>query len=46
MEAFYIGQKGNFFMKIGQNKALHDFRKRGQRSVVEHNIGLEYVLSK
>ena len=35
-----------FFMKIIQNKALHYFRKRGQYSIVEHKIGLEYALSK
>ena len=35
-----------FFMKIIQNKALHYFHKRGQYSIVEHKIGLEYALSK
>ena len=38
--------EGEFFMKKGQNKALHNFHKRGQRSIVEQNIGLEYALRK
>ena len=29
---------------LHQNKALHSFRKMGQRSIVELNVGLEYVL--
>ena len=29
---------------LHQNKALYNFRKRGQRSIVERNIGLEYAL--
>ena len=28
-----------------QNKAFHNFPKRGQHSIVKLNIGLEYVLS-
>ena len=27
-----------------ENKALHNFRKREQRSIVERNIALEYAL--
>ena len=27
-----------------QNKALYNFRKKGQRSIVERSIGLEYAL--
>ena len=30
---------------LHQNKALHDLRKKGQRSIVEGNIGLEYTLA-
>ena len=29
---------------LHRNKALYSFRKRGQRSTVERNLGLEYVL--
>ena len=29
---------------LHQNKALHNFRKRGQRWIDECNIGLEYAL--
>ena len=28
-----------------QNKILHNFHKRGQCSIVKHNIGLEYALT-
>ena len=30
---------------LHQNKALHNFHKKGQRSIVENNIGLEYAQS-
>ena len=33
-----------FLSVLHQNKALYNFRKRGQRSIVERNIGLEYAL--
>ena len=33
-----------FLSVLHQNKALHNFPKRGQRSIVERNIGLECVL--
>ena len=29
---------------LHQNKVLYNFHKRGQRLIVEHNIGLEYAL--
>ena len=32
-----------FLSVLHQNKALYYFHKREQRSVVEHNIGLEIV---
>ena len=34
-----------FLNVLNQNKAFHNFRKTGQRSIVECNIGLEYALS-
>ena len=34
-----------FLSVLHQNKALHNFHKRGQRSIVERNIGLEYALT-
>ena len=34
-----------FLSVLHQNKALHNFLERGQHSIVEHNIGLEYALS-
>ena len=33
-----------FLSVLYQNKALYIFFKRGQRSIVEHNIGLENAL--
>ena len=33
-----------FLSVLHQNKALHDFGKREQHSIVERNIGLEYAL--
>ena len=33
-----------FLSDLHRNKALYDFRKRGQRSIVERNISLEYSL--
>ena len=33
-----------FLSVLHQNKALHSFCKRGQRSTVNYNIGLEYTL--
>ena len=33
-----------FLSVLHQNKALHNFRKRVQRLIVERNIGLEYAL--
>ena len=33
-----------FLSVLHQNKALYNFRKRGQRSILERNIGLEYAL--
>ena len=33
-----------FLSVLHQNKAFHNFRKRGQRSVVERNKGLENAL--
>ena len=33
-----------FLSVLRQNKALYNFRKRGQRSIVERNIGLKYPL--
>ena len=35
-----------FQSALHQNKSLHNFQKRWQHSVVEHNIGLEYVLTR
>ena len=32
-----------FLSVLHQNKALYNFRKTGQRSIVERNIGLEYA---
>ena len=29
---------------LHQNKALHNFRKRGKRSTLERNMGLEYAM--
>ena len=34
-----------FLSVLHQNKALHNFRKRGQLSIVERNVGLEYPLA-
>ena len=34
-----------FLRVLNQNKALYNFCKRGQRSMVERNIGLEYALT-
>ena len=34
----------SFLSVLHQNKALYNFRKRGQRSIVERNIGLECAL--
>ena len=33
-----------FLSGLHQNKALYNFPKKGQRSIVECNIGLEYAL--
>ena len=33
-----------FLSVLHRNKALHNFRKNGQRSIVERDIGLEYAL--
>ena len=33
------------FSVLHQNKALYNFHKRGQHSIVECNIGLEYALA-
>ena len=33
-----------FLSVLHQNKALHNFCKKEQRSIVECNIGLEYAL--
>ena len=33
-----------FLSVLHQSKALHNFRKGGQRSIVERNISLEYGL--
>ena len=33
-----------FLSVLHQNEALHNFPKRGQRSIVKCNIGLEYAL--
>ena len=33
-----------FLRDLHQNKALHNFRKGRQRSIVQRNIGLEYAL--
>ena len=35
-----------FLSFLHQNKALYNFCKRGQRLIVECNIGLEYALPK
>ena len=35
----------SFLSVLHQNKALHNFPNRGQSSIVERNIGLEYALS-
>ena len=32
-----------FLNILHQNKAFHNFCKKGQRSIVECNIGLEYI---
>ena len=34
----------SFLSVLHQNKVLYNFHKRGQRLIVEHNIGLEYAL--
>ena len=34
-----------FLGVLHQNKALHNFHKKGQASMVECNIGLEYALN-
>ena len=34
-----------FVSVLHQNKALHNLRKRGQRSIAKRNIGQEYVLT-
>ena len=34
-----------FLNVLHQNKALHNFCKRGQCLIVERNIGLEYALA-
>ena len=34
-----------FLKVLNQNKALYNFPKRGQHSIVKHNIGLEYALN-
>ena len=36
----------SFLNVLYQNKALHNFCKGGQLTIVEHNIGLEYALTK
>ena len=33
-----------FLSSLHQIKVFHNFRKRGQRSIVENNMGLEYAL--
>ena len=33
-----------FLIVLHQSKALYNFHKYGQRSIVERNIGLEYAL--
>ena len=35
----------SFLSVLHQNKTLYNFPKRGQRSIVERNIDLEYVLN-
>ena len=35
-----------FLSVLHQNKALHNFHKREQLSIVERNLGLEYALKK
>ena len=37
-------KKGTFLKSVLQNKSLYNFRKRGQGSIIKHNIGLEYAL--
>ena len=34
-----------FLSALHQNKALYNFRTRVHRSIVERNVGLEYVLN-
>ena len=51
----FFGKKGTksftppfsipFLSVVHQNKALYNFRKMGQYSIVQRNIGLEYALS-
>ena len=49
----FFKKKGHYppysspFLKVlHQNKALHNFRERRQRSIVKRNVGLEYALTK
>ena len=46
-----LSRKGTFLKKghqkfcvLHRNKALYNFREKGQRSIVERDIGLEYAL--
>ena len=34
----------SFLSGLYQNKALHDFRKKGQLSIFERNLDLKYAL--
>ena len=40
-----LGQRSILASVLNQNKALHNFPKRGLRLTVERNIGLAYALN-
>ena len=44
-ERAHFNEKKALFYESSTYKALHNCCKRGQHSIVEHNIGLDYALS-
>ena len=40
----FLKKRHQKFYFLHRNKALYNFRKRGQRLIVERDIGLEYAL--
>ena len=40
----FLKKRHQKFSVLHRNKALYNFRKKGQRSVVKRDIGLEYAL--